>query len=43
MDCSRYKGLSGDRMNVSLAVIAWNTKRWLKLELERAEKKRTIA
>jgi IS5 family transposase len=24
----RYKGFSGDRMNVSWAVLAWNTKKW---------------
>jgi transposase, IS5 family len=35
MNRSRYKGLAGDRINVSLAVIAWNTKRWLKLETQR--------
>jgi len=43
MDRSRYKGLSGDRINVSLAVIAWNTKRWLRLEQQRARKKRIKA
>ena len=25
----RYKGFSGDRMNVSWAVLAWNTKKWV--------------
>jgi IS5 family transposase len=30
MDCSRYKGFEGDRMNVSWAVIAWNTKKWVR-------------
>jgi IS5 family transposase len=43
MDRSRYKGLAGDRINVSLAVIAWNTKRWLKLELQKTMKKRKAA
>jgi IS5 family transposase len=28
MDCSRYKGFEGDKMNVSWAVLAWNTKKW---------------
>ena len=31
----RYKGFSGDRMNVSWAVLAWNTKKWV---LRRADK-----
>ncbi len=30
MDCSRYKGFDGDQMNVSWAVIAWNTKKWVR-------------
>lgn len=30
MDRSRYKGFEGDQINVSLAVIAWNTKKWNK-------------
>lgn len=29
MNRSRYKGFVGDQMNVSWAVIAWNTKKWL--------------
>lgn len=28
MDCSRYKGFEGDKMNVSWAALAWNTKKW---------------
>lgn len=28
MNLNRYKGFDGDRMNVSWAVIAWNTKKW---------------
>jgi IS5 family transposase len=40
MGRSRYKGLAGDRINVSLAVIAWNTKRWLRLEEGPAKRKR---
>ena len=28
MDKSRYKGFEGDKMNVSWAVLAWNTKKW---------------
>lgn len=30
MDCSRYKGFEGDQINVSWAVIAWNTKKWVR-------------
>ncbi len=30
MDCSRYRGFDGDQMNVSWAVIAWNTKKWVR-------------
>ncbi len=30
MDCSRYKGFDGDKVNVSWAVIAWNTKKWVR-------------
>ena len=36
MDRCRYKGFEGDQINVSLAVIAWNTKKWIRLEKERA-------
>ena len=28
MDRCRYKGFDGDRMNVSWAVLAWNSKKW---------------
>lgn len=28
MNRSRYKGFDGDRINVSLAVLAWNLKKW---------------
>lgn len=38
MDRCRYKGFEGDQINVSLAVIAWNTKKWIRLEKERAIK-----
>lgn len=38
MDRCRYKGFEGDQINVSLAVIAWNTKKWIRLEIEREEK-----
>jgi len=31
MDRCRYKGFEGDQINVSLAVIAWNTKKWVRL------------
>ena len=30
MDRCRYKGFDGDRMNVSLAVVGWNTKKWMR-------------
>lgn len=30
MDRCRYKGFDGDRMNVSLAVTAWNAKKWMR-------------
>lgn len=30
MDRCRYKGFAGDRINVSLAVIGWNTRKWMK-------------
>jgi IS5 family transposase len=38
MDRCRYKGFEGDQINVSLAVIAWNTKKWIRLEIAREEK-----
>lgn len=38
MNRCRYKGFEGDQINVSLAVIAWNTKKWIRLEKERAAK-----
>lgn len=28
MNCSRYKGFEGDKMNVAWAALAWNTKKW---------------
>jgi len=31
MDRSRYRGFEGDQMNVSWAVLAWNTKKWGRL------------
>lgn len=37
----RYKGFDGDQINVSLAVIAWNTKKWVRLDqARRAEQER---
>jgi IS5 family transposase len=30
MDRCRYKGFDGDRINVSLAVVGWNTRKWMK-------------
>jgi IS5 family transposase len=36
MDRSRYKGFDGDRVNVSLAVTAWNAKKWMR-QLAREE------
>lgn len=30
MDRCRYKGFTGDHMNVSLAVIGWNSRKWMK-------------
>lgn len=30
MNRCRYKGFRGDQINVSLAVIAWNTRKWLR-------------
>lgn len=30
MDRCRYKGFDGDRINVSLATTAWNTRKWMK-------------
>lgn len=35
MDRCRYKGFEGDQINVSLAVIAWNTKKWIRLDKAR--------
>jgi IS5 family transposase len=40
MDRCRYKGFEGDQINVSLAVIAWNTKKWIRLEKQRTAKER---
>jgi IS5 family transposase len=39
MDRCRYKGFEGDQINVSLAVIAWNTKKWIRLDKARQKKK----
>lgn len=36
----RYKGFAGDQINVSLAVIAWNTKKWIRLDQARQTNKR---
>lgn len=40
MNRCRYKGFEGDQINVSLAVIAWNTKKWIRLEKDRQNKTR---
>jgi IS5 family transposase len=38
MDRCRYKGFDGDRINVSLAVTAWNSRKWMKqMSRERIE------
>jgi transposase, IS5 family len=38
MDRCRYKGFAGDQINVSLSVIAWNTKKWIRLDQARQSK-----
>lgn len=38
MDRCRYKGFDGDKMNVSLAVMAWNTKKWVRKVREQRQK-----
>jgi IS5 family transposase len=40
MNRCRYKGFAGDQINVSLAVIAWNTKKWIRLDQARQSTKR---
>jgi transposase, IS5 family len=35
MDRCRYKGVAGDQLNVSWAVLAWNTKKWGRLLRQR--------
>jgi IS5 family transposase len=35
LDRCRYKGFAGDQMNVSWAVLAWNTKKWGRLLQQR--------
>jgi IS5 family transposase len=30
MNKSRYQGFTGDKINVSWAILAWNTKKWMK-------------
>jgi len=40
MNRCRYKGFDGDKINVSLAVIAWNTKKWIRLDKARQHQKR---
>jgi len=40
MNRCRYKGFEGDQINVSLAVIAWNTKKWIRIEKDRQNKTR---
>ncbi len=39
MNRCRYKGFEGDQINVSLAVIAWNTKKWVRLDKAKREAK----
>lgn len=39
MDRCRYKGFAGDQINVSLSVIAWNTKKWIRLDQARQSNK----
>lgn len=39
MDRCRYKGFEGDQINVCLAVIAWNTKKWIRLDKARQDEK----
>jgi IS5 family transposase len=34
MDRCRYKGFEGDQINVSMAVTAWNTKKWMRQLVE---------
>jgi hypothetical protein len=29
----RYRGFEGDQINVSLATVAWNCKKWMKMEM----------
>ena len=38
MDRCRYKGFAGDQINVCLSVIAWNTKKWIRLNQARQSK-----
>jgi IS5 family transposase len=35
LDCCRYKGFAGDQINVSWAVLAWNTTQWGRLLQQR--------
>jgi len=42
MDRSRYKGFAGDEINVSLAVTAWNTRKWMR-KLTKKGRKQTKA
>ena len=30
MDRCRYKGFDGDKINVSMAVTAWNARKWMR-------------
>jgi IS5 family transposase len=34
----RYKGFDGDQINVSLAVTAWNAKKWMRQMIEERRK-----
>jgi transposase, IS5 family len=40
MNRSRYKGFDGDRINVSFAVTAWNSRKWMKQMTEERTKAR---
>jgi IS5 family transposase len=38
MNRCRYKGFNGDKINVTLAVLAWNTKKWVRKVKEQEKK-----
>lgn len=41
MDRCRYKGFEGDQINVSLAVTAWNSRKWMRL-MTKKRRKQTV-